>query len=160
MKASDLPRVNTPEGGWKGEMPGPFLVACDEPITEGFPDLRGTWKPVELVVNGEPAPADVPLWQHVERIEQAGSRVTITSGGVIHDFPSVDGTFENGCHDVAAMDFTTPIIVAASFEDGVLVLRPRGLEGVEVRRWRDGEHLTWDYHGAFTMRLARIDSEN
>lgn len=158
MKAADIPRVNTPPGGWKGEMPGPFLDRCVEPIADGLPDLRGTWRPVEVIVNGEVAPPEVPLWQHVERIEQAGTRVVITSDGIIHDFPSADGTFENGCHDVAAMDFTSPIVVAASFEDGVLVLRPRGLEGVEVRRWRDGDSLAWDYHGAFRMRLARIDS--
>lgn len=160
MKSVDLPRVNTPEGGWKGEMPGPFLSACEDPIAPGLPDLRGTWKPVEVIVNGEPAPAEVPLWKHVERIEQAGTRVTITSDGIIHDFLSADGTFENGCHDVAAMDFTTPITVSASFEDGVLVLRPQGVEGVEVRRWLDGDVLAWNYHGAFTMRMSRIDTDS
>lgn len=157
MKAADIARVNTPEGGWKGEMPGPFLTGSDEPLAASAADLRGTWKPVEVTINGEPAPAEAPLWHHVERIEQAGNRVTLTSDGIIHDFPSVDGTFENGCHDVAAMDFTTPIVVSATWEDGALVLRPQGLEGVAVRRWRDGEHLMWDYHSAFTMRLARID---
>lgn len=158
MRAADIARVNTPDGGWKGEMPGPFLTSCTEPIADGLPDLRGTWQPVEIWVNGETAPPEVPLWQHVERIEQAGPRVVITSDGIIHDFPVADGSFDNGCHDVAAMDFTTPIVVAASFEDGVLVLRPQGMEGVEVRRWRDGDHLAWDYHGAFRMRLARIDT--
>lgn len=158
MRAADIARVNTPDGGWKGEMPGPFLTPCTEPIADGLPDLRGTWQPVEIWVNGETAPPEVPLWQHVERIEQAGPRVVITSDGIIHDFPVADGSFDNGCHDVAAMDFTTPIVVAASFEDGVLVLRPQGMEGVEVRRWRDGDHLAWDYHGAFRMRLARIDT--
>jgi hypothetical protein len=53
-----------------------------------------------------------------------------------------------------ALDFVTPIVVAASFEDGELVLRPRGLPGVEVRRRRDGEQLVWQYHTAFTARLA------
>jgi hypothetical protein len=96
---------------------------------------------------------DIPLWRHVERIEQAGQRVTLTSDGIIHDFPIVDGTFENGCHDVAAADFATPIVVAASYEDGVLVLRPQGMDGVEVRRWRDGEHLMWSYHSAFVMKM-------
>jgi len=56
---------------------------------------------------------------------------------------------------VAAADFATPIVVAASYEDGVLVLRPQGMDGVEVRRWRDGEHLMWSYHSAFVMKMER-----
>ena len=153
--STELPRVHTPEGGWHGEMPGPFLSGCTDPLANGVPDLRGTWKAAEVTMNGGPAPEGLPLWNHVERIEQAGRRVTITAGHIIHDFPAVDGTFENGCHDVMEMDLTTPIVVAASFEDGVLVLRPQGMPGVEVRRWLDGADLMWDYHGVFRMRLSR-----
>src|SRR4029077_3351154 len=40
-------------------------------------------------------------------------------------------------------------------EDGVLVLRPDGLPGVEVRRWREGGDLVWRYQAAFTARLRR-----
>ena len=154
--SSDIPRVNTPPGGWHGEMPGPFLSECDEPLSADAPDLRGTWRPVEIFMNGEPAPETLPLWKHVERIEQAGRRATITAGHVIHDFLVVDGTFENGCHDVFEMDHTTQLVVAASYEDGVMVLRPKDLNGIEVRRQRDGEHLVWKYHTAFTMRMERI----
>lgn len=151
----DIPRINTPAGGWHDEMPGPFLVGCDDAIAPGAPDLRGTWCATEVTVGGQPAPHDHPMRSHVERIEQAGRRVTLTSGGIIHDFPVVDGSFENGCHDVAAFDYATPIVVAASFEDRVLVLRPRDMPGVEVRRWLDGDELVWDYHGAFTVRMSR-----
>jgi hypothetical protein len=153
---SDIPRVNTPDGGWHGEMPGPFLTACTEPLVDGAPDLRGTWKPIEVLMNGEPAPSNLPLWQHVERIEQAGRRAIVTAGHVIHDFLIVDGTIENGCHDVFEMDLKSELIVAASYEDGVFVLRPKGLDGIEVRRWRDGEFLMWQYHSAFTMKMERI----
>ena len=153
--STEIPRITSPAGGWKGEMPGPFLNECTDALVEIAPDLRGTWRPIEVTVNNEPAPSNFPLWNHVERIEQAGQRVTLTSDGIIHDFPLVDGSFENGCHDVAAADFTTPIVVAASYEEGVLVLRPQGMEGVEVRRWRDGEHLMWSYHSAFVMKLER-----
>jgi hypothetical protein len=151
--STDIARINTPTGGWKGDMPEAFLTECTDAIIDSAPDLRGTWTPIEVTINGEPAPPEVPLWRHVERIEQAGQRVTLTSDGIIHDFPIVDGTFENGCHDVAAADFATPIVVAASYEDGVLVLRPQGMDGVEVRRWRDGEHLMWSYHSAFVMKM-------
>jgi len=68
----DLPRVNTPPGGWHGEMPGPFLAACTDPPAAGVPDLRGTWRAQEVLMNGERAPEGLPLWGHVERIEQAG----------------------------------------------------------------------------------------
>jgi hypothetical protein len=55
-----------------------------------------------------------------------------------------------------ASDLTTRISVAARFEDGVLVLRPKGMPGVEIRRWRDGEQLRWRYHTLFTATLDRV----
>lgn len=156
MKAIEIPRAYTPEGGWTGDMPGPFLTACTEPMVDGAPDLRGTWRAVHVTVNGEEAPRELPMWNHVERIEQAGNRAIVVTSGVIHDF-IVDGTEENGCHDVAAADMTTRIVVAGSYEDGVFVLRPQGMDGVEVRRCREGDHLRWDYAGMFSMLLERID---
>jgi hypothetical protein len=92
--------------------------------------------------------------QHVERVEQAGARVVVTSDGIIHDMVA-DGTIEHGVHDVMQTDFTTEIHVIATFEDGVLVLRPEGFPGVEVRRWREGEQMVWRYHTMFTLRLER-----
>jgi hypothetical protein len=56
-----------------------------------------------------------------------------------------------------AHDFTTPIIVAASYEDRALVLRPKGLPGIEVRRWLDGDQLVWEYAAGCTVRLNRVD---
>jgi hypothetical protein len=117
-------------------------------------DLRGTWRVVEVHVDGVADPAH-PAHRHVERIEQAGDRVVVTGGGVVHDM-RVDGTPERGVNDVAAADFTTPISVAATFEDGHLVLRPAGMPGVEVRRWLEGDQLVWRYHTAFTARLERV----
>jgi hypothetical protein len=80
----------------------------------------------------------------------------VTSSGVVHDMVA-DGTYEHGVNDVMQLDFTTPIQVAAAFEAGVLVLRPKGMPGVEVRRWREGGQLLWAYHTAFTARMERID---
>ena len=138
-------------------MPAPILSGCDDPIDPACADLRGLWSAVDVHVDGARAADSHPMWHHTERIEQAGTRVVITSGGVIHDFVSVDGTYENGCHDVAAMDYSTPIVIAASFEDEVLVLRPQGMTGIEVRRHLDGHDLVWSYVGGLVVRMERSD---
>lgn len=154
----DIPIAHTPPGGYGDEMPPPILAGCDDPLVDGAPDLRGLWKVVSGDANGEPLSPDHPILGHVERIEQAAARVVVTSSGVIHDMVA-DGALDSGVHDVMAADFTTPIRVAASFEDGVLVLRPDGMGDVEVRRWRDGDQLVWKYHTMFTVRMERIDVE-
>lgn len=152
--AREIPTAHTPNGGYGTEMPPPILAGCTEPLGAGVPDLRGTWRIIEVGADGRALPPGHGLWNHVERIEQAADRVVVTSDGVIHDMYA-DGTYDNGVHDVMALDFKTEIVVAASFEDGALVLRPRDIPAAEVRRWRDGEHLMWSYLGAFTARLAR-----
>jgi hypothetical protein len=159
----EIPIAHTPPGGYGQAdaprygrtMPEPILAGCTEPLAPGAPDLRGTWRVVEVRADGELLPAESELWNHVERIEQAGSRLVVTSGGVLHDM-ICDGTFEHGVHDVMALDFTTAVTVAASYEDGVHVLRPEGVDGVEVRRWREDDQLVWAYAAAFTARLATV----
>jgi len=155
--ASDIPTAHTPPGGWRDKMPAPVLAGCTDALPEGAPDLRGTWKVVDACTDDRPLPAEHPIWHHVERIEQAGNRAVVTADGIIHDMVA-DGSYENGVNDVMAIDFTTPIEVAAAYEESVLVLRPRGLDGVEVRRWREGDQLVWRYHTLFTTRSERIDS--
>jgi hypothetical protein len=108
---------------------------------------------VHVDVDGAPAPADHRAYRHEERVEQCGDRLVVTAGGVIHDM-RCDGTEDNGVHDVAEMDFTTPITVVATYEDGVHVLRPVGLPGVEVTRALDGDQMVWSYL-TFTARLER-----
>jgi hypothetical protein len=154
--AREIPVAHTPPGGYGPEMPPPVLAGCDEPLVPEAPDLRGTWRVVDASAGGTPLPADHPVWEHVERIEQAADRVVVTSSGVVHDM-FADGTGEHGVNDVMQLDFTTRIQVAAAFEDGVLVLRPEGMPGFEVRRWREGDQLVWEYHTAFTARMQRID---
>jgi hypothetical protein len=153
VSADAIPVAHTPPGGYGDTMPPPILAACTEPLVEGAPDLRGTWEVVQVDVDGAPAPTDHRAYGHVERVEQCGDRLVVTAGGVIHDM-RCDGTEENGVHDVAEMDFTTPITVVATYEDGVHVLRPVGLPGVEVTRTLDGEQMVWTYL-TFTARLER-----
>lgn len=157
LSATEIPKAYTPPGGYGEVMPAPILAGCTDRITPGLPDFRGTWRVVDAEAGGERLPDDHPVRGHVERIEQAADRVVITAAGIVHDMYA-DGTFGNGVNDVMQTDYTTRITVAATFEDGVLVLRPQGLPGVEIRRWRDGQQLMWSYHTAFTARLERIDA--
>lgn len=151
VHVDEIPVAHTPTGGWVDTMPPAVLTGCDTPLVEGAPDLRGLWRPIEVLVGGTPAP-NHPVLDMPQRIEQAGDRAVITTGGVLHDM-RCDGTVENGVHDVAAADKVTPITVVATYEDGVHILRPEGLP-VEIRRWRDGEHLMWEYVG-FVARFER-----
>ncbi len=141
VKAIEIPVVHTPPGGYR-EFPPPILSECDEPIVKGAPDLRGVWQ----VYKG-------PLKGHVERVEQAGNRVVVTSGGVIHDMYA-DGTLEGGVNDVHA-DKRESIAVAARFENGRLNLYPGGRKTAFVTRYLDGEDMIWRY-GPYKNRLRRL----
>lgn len=147
----EIPIAYTPAGGW-AEWPPPVLAGCSEPLPDGAPDLRGIWQVYEVVVGGE-AVEKHPAMGSVSRKEQAGDRLVVTGGGVIHDM-RCDGSLEHGVHDVAAADFETPVHVVATYEDGVHVLRPDGFP-IEVKRWRNGDDLVWQYVG-FTARMRRL----
>ena len=80
---------------------------------------------------------------HTPSIEQCGNRIVDCGGGTIAD-ARADGTEENGVHDVSVFDYTTPIHVIATYEDGAFVLRPVGIPGIEVRRELDADgHMIW-----------------
>lgn len=150
LDLDSIPVAYTPAGGYGDTTPDPILAGCTVPLADGAPDLRGWWKTVEVYVDGEPVHGH-PGLGHLQRVEQAGDRVVVTGGGVIHDM-RCDGTEENGVHDVAEFDKQTEITVVATYEDGVHVLRPVGMP-IEVKRWREGSDMMWQYLG-FTARLA------
>ena len=154
LTADEIPVAHSPVGGYGDAFPAAVLADCTEPLVDGAPDLRGMWKSADVTINGEPAPADHRGWRHFQRVEQCGDRIVITGNGVIHDMRA-DGTIENGVHDVLESDHETEIVVVASYEDGVHVLRPVGLPGIEVRRRRDGAQMVFDYIGGLRMRLDR-----
>jgi hypothetical protein len=153
MRADEIPVAHTPQGGYGDTMPAPILTGCTEPLVEDAPDMRGCWRVVSVEWNGDPPDPD-PIAHHVERIEQCGDRVCITAEGIIHDMRA-DGTVENGVNDVAAVGGQS-ISVVCSFEDGVHVLRPAGMPGIEVTRRLEGDELVWTYGPGFTARLQRI----
>ena len=141
VKATDIPVAHTPPGGYR-EFPPPILVGCDEPIVAEAPDLRGVWQ----VFKG-------PLKGHIERVEQAGNRVVVTGGGVIHDMYA-DGTLDGGVNDVHA-DKKERISVAARFEKSRLNLYPGGRKIALVTRYLDGEEMIWRY-GPYKNHLRRL----
>ena len=157
MKAAEIPKAYTPNGGWRGEMPPPVLATCTEPLADGAPDLRGTWRAINVEQNGKAFP-DHGLNQHVERIEQCGNRVVITAAGIIHDM-FVDGTVENGVNDVSGPpNFGQEVHVAAVFNSGRLDLHPLGVrEGQPALVTREivDDHLIWNY-GPFKVTLERV----
>jgi hypothetical protein len=154
LTADEIPVAHTPPGGYGDTFPAPVLADCTESLVDGAPDLRGMWKAADVTIGGEPAPPDHRGWHHFQRVEQCGDRIVITGNGVVHDMRA-DGTVDNGVHDVLESDHRTPIVVVATYEDGVHVLRPVGLAGIEVRRRRDGAQMVFDYVGGLRMRLDR-----
>ena len=154
MQADQIAVAHTPPGGYGDTMPPPVLAGCTEPLVDGAPDMRGMWRVVEVMWKQGDGPDPNPVADHTERIEQCGDRVVVTSSGVVHDMRA-DGTEEHGVHDVAAAN-GQEIAVVCTFEDGVHVLRPVGMPGIEVTRRLDGDHLIWDYGPMFTARLERM----
>jgi hypothetical protein len=156
LKADDIPVANTPPGGWRGEMPPRALAGCTEPLPPDAPDLRGLWKAVRVEQHGRVL-TDHRLNDHIERIEQCGNRVVVTSEGIIHDMRA-DGTLENGVNDVAGPDLTQPIRVAAVFNARRLDLHPFGVQPdkppLVTREIVDGM-LVWHY-GPFKVTMRRI----
>lgn len=152
LMADDIPIAHTPEGYWK-TMPPPILEGCDEPLVDGAPDMRGLWKVVDAKANGNPTKM---MLGSVQRIEQCGNRVVICGGGVTHDM-RCDGTYENGVNDIGEPSSNArEISVAASFEKGVHILRPKGMS-LTVEREMDGDMMIWRYGPELVLRLERIE---
>ncbi len=156
--ASEIPIANTPPGGFGDTFPPMVLDRCTEPLAEGAPDLRGLWQAVSAKRAGIEVDAGDPILTYIERIEQCGNRIIDMGGGTIAD-ALADGTEENGVHDVSVFDYTTPIHIVASYEDGVFVLRPVGMPGIEVtRRLDENGQMIWTRPdgGGLVVTLKRI----
>ena len=162
MNADEIPVAHTPAGGYGRTFPEPVLARCTEPLVDGAPDLRGIWKAIAAERGGTPVAPDDRILSYVERIEQCGDRIVDMGGGTIAD-ARADGTEANGVHDVSVFDYKTPIHVVATYEDGVFVLRPVGMPGVEVTRRLDADgHMVWTRPdmGGLRVTLERIGGPN
>ena len=140
--AADFPLGKTQPGASLAEWPRRVMAGCTEPLAPGVPDLRGVWEVYEGRMKG-----------HVERIEQAGNRICITTGDLVHDM-YCDGTLDNGVDDIAGFGGGR-IRVAAAFEDGVHKLRPWAKRIVMVTRSLEGDEMRWRY-GPFRNKLRRL----
>lgn len=148
--ATDIPKGNTPGCAYT-HFPLPVLADCTEPLVGGAQDIRGLWKAVDGRVG------------HIERVEQCGARTVVTTAGIIHDLgPNATGgetsnDTEGSVHFVArGKDYCMRTSASAVWRAGKLEFNAFGWGPVAVRRYRDGEHMIWEYIDGSITRMERI----
>ena len=142
LRADDIPRAYSPPSCRWEAFPQPVLADCREPLAPDAVDLRGLWR---VVAGGRPG--------HLERIEQCGNRVVITTSGILHDFRT-DGTLARGANDVNPDCMR--IYAAIDWREGVLHFEPFGLPITIVTRRLENDELIWTYPGFGTNRMQRV----
>ena len=147
----EIPKGNTPGCGYE-HFPLPVLADCTEPLPEDAADIRGLWLGVEGGHVG-----------HVERVEQCGRRVVVTSSGIIHDYGpnSTAGLTTNDTEGsvlftIGEREFCPRTSASMIWNEGVLDFHVFGWGPVVVRRYLDGEQLIWEYADGSTTRMDRI----
>ena len=148
--AVDIAKANTP-GCSYDHFPLPILADCREPLPDGADDIRGLWIGVEGKVG------------HIERVEQCGSRVVVTSSGVIHDSGpnSTGGSTTNDTEGgvlfmVGGQEYCPRTSASMVWNRGVLDFHVFGWGPVVVRRYMEGERLVWEYVDGSTTRMDRL----
>ncbi len=146
--ARDIAKGNTP-GCLYHHFPLPVLAACTAPLAAGVKDLRGLWQEIG--------------GKHVERIEQCGARIVITSSGIIHDMGpnSTAGETSNDTRGtmfrIGGKAFCPRTSAGTTWsDDGKLELRIFGWGPVVVRRYLEGDTLVWEYPTRGTTRMKRL----
>ena len=151
LSAADIPKGNTPGCGYDF-FPLPILAACTEPLPAEADDIRGLWRGVSGGHVG-----------HVERIEQCGSRVVVTTSGLIHDYgPNSTGGLNTNDTEGSVL-FTLRgeehcLRTSASmiWEDKTLNFYAFGWGPRVVRRYLDGDELIWEYVDGSVTRMERL----
>jgi hypothetical protein len=146
--AMEIPKANTPGCAYE-HFPLPILAACTEPLADGADDIRGLWREID----GE----------HVERIEQCGRRVVITTSGVIHDYGPNSTSGENTndtegrvLFHIGSRPYCPRTSASMIWNQGILGFHAFGWGPVVVRRYREGETLVWEYVDGTVTRMERI----
>ncbi len=149
--ADEIPKGNTPGCGYS-HFPLPILADCTEPLIESATDIRGLWLGVEGGHVG-----------HLERVEQCGRRVVVTSSGIIHDF-GPNSTLGENTNDTEGgvlfimgdKEYCPRTSASMIWNEGVLDFHVFGWGPVVVKRYMDREQLIWEYADGSTTRMDRI----
>ena len=148
--AADIPKGNTPGCGYT-HFPLPILGECTEPLAEGADDLRGLWRGISGNVG------------HVERIEQCGGRTVVTAAGIIHDYGpnstaglNTDDTEGSVMFTIGEREFCARTSASMIWNQDKLDFHVFGWGPVVVNRYRDGEHLIWEYADGSVTRMERL----
>jgi len=151
FRAADIPKGNTPGCGYD-HFPLPILRACTEPLVEGADDIRGLWRGIEGGHVG-----------HVERVEQCGSRVVVTTAGLIHDYGpnataglNTDDTEGSVLFTAGDSEYCMRTSASMIWDNGILNFYAFGWGPLAVRRYRDGEQLIWEYADGSVTRMERL----
>jgi hypothetical protein len=149
--AIDIPKGNTPGCSYQG-FPMPILAQCTEPLPDGASDIRGLWKSFEGREN------------HVERIEQCGSRTVISTSGVIHDY-GPNSTLGLNTNDVEGPGLGLTLFgklrcprtsSSMIWDNEVLDFNVFGFGPTVVRRYLEGDVLVWEYANGTVTKMRRI----
>ena len=148
--AAEIPKGNTPGCGYD-HFPLPVLRDCTEPLADGATDIRGLWQ----VVSGKVG--------HIERVEQCGSRVVVTTAGLIHDSgPNSTGGFNSNDTQGSVLfmigdkEYCPRTSAGALWNQGVLEFRVLGWGPIVVRRYLEDEQLVWEYADGTVSRMDRL----
>ena len=155
LLAADIPKGNTPNCGYT-HFPLPILAQCTEPLPDGADDIRGLWIGVQGGHVG-----------HVERVEQCGSRVVVTTSGVIHDYGpnstaglNTNDTEGSVLFSLGDKDYCMRSSASMIWNDGVLDFHAFGWGPVVVKRYLhqepSGEQLVWEYADGSTTHMNRL----
>jgi hypothetical protein len=150
LMARDIPKGNTPECAYD-HFPLPILAQCTEPLSAQVDDLRGLWQAVSGKVG------------HVERVEQCGDRIVITSAGIIHDAGpnssaglTTNDTEGSVLFTLGNREFCSRSTAGVSWDEKVVKFRVFGWGPVVVRRYMDKGQLVWEYIDGSKTRMERI----
>ena len=151
LSAADIPKGNTPGCGYDF-FPLPILAACTEPLPAEADDIRGLWRGVSGGHVG-----------HVERIEQCGSRVVVTTSGLIHDYgPNSTGGLNTNDTEGSVLfalrgeEHCLRTSASMIWEDKTLNFYAFGWGPRVVRRYLDGDELIWEYVDGSVTRMERL----
>ena len=148
--AKDIAKGNTP-GCAYDHFPLPILRQCTEPLAEGAADIRGLW----IGVSGKVG--------HIERVEQCGSRVVVTSSGLIHDSgPNSTGGYNSNDTEgnvtflLGDQEYCPRTSAGMFWNKGLLDFKLFGWGPAVVRRYLSGEQLVWEYVDGSITYMDRI----